>query len=270
MTHSQFWKILIGDQRSFGQSRLGELIDLGNAPEFFGCARACLQESIARRKKTELAVQLLDGDLLLKACVSPSLLDLDQAREIARLAMQFDPRFDARLLAYVAGIQRVWPEEVNEQETMRCLEILDNISDCSRLVMQMNRFHALPIRRVRSKAAKLIARGIQNAGWPERVLKDPDPRVRSNMIEGLHTGVGPLPKAIKELLAVAARDPHHRVAVTALCVLAVTGDSKSREAIEKMIGHPETAWRKAAEWAMSKVGRGILPAAGSQPAGPAE
>lgn len=188
MTHSQFWKILLGDQRSFGHSRLAELIDLGNPPEFFGCALACLQKSIAKRKKTELATLLLDGELLLKACVSPALLDLDQSREISRLAMQFDPRFDARLLVYVAGIQRVWPEEVNEHETMRCLEILDSISDCSRVVMQMNKFHALPIRRVRSKAAKLIARGIQNAGWPELVLKDPDPRVRSNMIEGLHAG----------------------------------------------------------------------------------
>ena len=58
--------------------------------------------------------------------------------------------------------------------------------------------------------ARLIARGVQNSTWPEDALRDIDPRVRANMIDGLADRNTPLSKPMIALLRQASSDRQAR------------------------------------------------------------
>jgi HEAT repeat protein len=136
------------------------------------------------------------------------------------------------------------------RRVMRALELVDAISDCRRLVIPLLKFAKAPDANTRSKAIKLMARASQNGAWLESILNDRDPRVRSNLIEGLFAQLG---SECTPLLKRAVRDPHHRVSTTALLCLARLGDASSREQLEQLTGDERDLHARAAMWALKQL-----------------
>jgi len=168
---------------------------------------------------------------------------------LARAAARLGDPLDSKIIEHVARASRTWPEEVPEAEIVRTLEVIDAISDCERLVFSLMKFTKLPQPRLRSKAVKLMARGSRNSGWVARVIADPDPRARANLIDGLAEQTGDLVALLKQ----GAQDSHHRVALTSLLALCRGGDQASCEEIRRLAKDGDPNFRRAAEWALGQL-----------------
>lgn len=197
------------------------------------------------------SITLLETGAVLIAITDPELLSSPEAIRLATPAARLDPRLDAKILAAASAGSTDWPRDFSLPRVVRALELIDAVSDCRRLVIPLMKFIRVPEPAVRSKAVKLMARASRNREWVESVLSDPDPRVRCNLIEGFYAQMGP---GAISLLRRAARDPHHRVASTALLFLAQLGDGGSREELHRLAQDSREMQRRAAQWALAKLG----------------
>ncbi len=196
------------------------------------------------------AAALLHNGLVVSAISNPGVLSLNQAIELAQAASRIETGLDYKILSKVTGADRDWPRDIPRQQMMRVLQVIDATSDCQRLILPLMKFARLGQPHLRSKAVKLLARASRNPGWANAILGDPDPRVRSNLIEGL---AGHLGNRAAAMLQSAARDPHHRVSVTALLQLARLGDSPSQERLQAMSAAGDDLHKRAAAWALRKL-----------------
>jgi HEAT repeats len=203
-----------------------------------------------------LASALVQSELVIGAISDPAQLSLDQAIRLARAAGRFDHAIDYKILSSTTSSAHNWPDDVPRHELMRMLKVIEAISDCQRLVLPLMKLAKTPQRHLRSKAVKLMARASRNAGWADSILNDPDPRVRSNLIEGVTEQFG---EKARPILRKAARDPHHRVSITALLALTRIGDQESREILEKMAIESDDPHRRAAEWALRTLAQSVTP-----------
>src|SRR5579885_3396667 len=169
-----------------------------------------------KQSDSALIGALADTGIIVRLMCDPDLSSWTEARRLAEACVRRDPAFDAKILNGAASDRERMPNRV-----ARALELIDAISDCRRLVIPLLKFAKLGDEKVRSKTNKLMARASQNGAWIESILADKDPRVRSNVIEGLFTQMG---GGAERLLRRAAKDPHHRVSTTALLCLAKLGD----------------------------------------------
>lgn len=209
----------------------------------------------ASPKPAALAFTLLDSGAIMRAISDPSLLSLPQAIQLAQAAARLDESLDHKILSDITSSAHNWPHDIPRQQTMRVLQVIDAISDCRRLVIPLMKFLKLPHRHLRSKAVKLLARACHNAAWADSVLNDADPRVRSNLVEGLAHRLG---KSAIPLLKKAANDPHHRVAITALLALTRLGDADSRGLLEKLAAEDHPERKRAAVWALERLAKGAV------------
>lgn len=200
----------------------------------------------SRDKPGALITALLENGVVATAISNPAVMSLDQAIRLARAAMRLDRRLDIKILRHLTGR----PHDAPSQEMMRALKVIEAISDCRCLVIPLMKFVKLPQRHLRSKAVKLLARASRNGGWADSILNDSDPRVRSNLIEGVVEQLGQ--KAIP-LLRKAATDSHHRVAITSLLALARFGDEPSRHILETMAVESSDWHQRAAAWALRQL-----------------
>jgi hypothetical protein len=246
------WTALLADLDPYQRSRVLKQIDARNPPSFFRFAKGCFAKESARQAGAEAL--LLETGLLVRAVCNPGILSVSEAVELAREAIEYDPTFDAKILRYLSAPPRIWPEEVTEEEALHVLSILDRFSDGRRLVAALVKFLALPFRKARSKATKLMARGTRSAGWVEVRRQETDPRVRANLIDGLRLQERPLPADILSALEQYSTDPNHRVAATCLLLLAELGNSSAEARLQAMLNHPSLHFRKAAAWALKELG----------------
>jgi len=190
-----------------------------------------------------LAAALVKEDLLLGPICDPALLSRQEAIRVGKLAARADPLLDVKLARKMPALADAQAEQV--------LAILGAISDGSRLVPMLAILTRHDNPRVRSKAAKLIGRAIQNPEWVQSRLQEPDSRVRANIIEALWGVDSP---AARDLLKKAAQDPHWRVAGNALVGLHKLGETAAIALLRSMLLRPEATWRTAAAWAMGETG----------------
>lgn len=199
-----------------------------------------------------------------RAVADPTILKIADALQVARAAVKRDAHLDSKLVHRMNDLANGAPSRMVESEIARILAILDEISDCRRLAIQLLKFLKLPNPYQRAKVVKLIARASQNPGWAEKILADPDPRVRSNLIEGILLRNG---TQIETLLRKAAEDPHHRVSTTALWRLCEAGDEPSCEHLRRLAVEGDDAHRRAAQWALGKLEQS-KPAIPTEPTSP--
>lgn len=222
----------------------------GEKPNFFEFALATLEAAGDRARPGTLAGALLESGMLFEAISNPALLPREQAIGLARATLPFNHHLDRDLLANLTDRVLNWPHDVPRPKAMRVLHVIDAISDCRRLALPLMKFAALPNRHLRSKAVKLLARASANPGWADSILRDPDPRVRANLVDGIARH---LERAGETALRKAVEDPHHRVSAAALLALARLGDVRSRELLGEMAAGASDVHRKAASWAISKL-----------------
>ncbi len=200
-----------------------------------------------------LADLLHDNDLLPLVLTDIESISAPTAIAIAEALVRSDPHFDARLLRHLLGDDRATLFRIEAARLERVLEILDAVSDCTRLVSFLMKLQRHPDKRIQSKAALLTVRAHRNADWLQSQIASPDPRVRANAIEGMRA-TRPSEKEVS-LLWKCATDAHHRVASTALLVLFENGHApKATEALQKMANSLGESYRAAAAWAMGETG----------------
>ena len=152
-----------------------------------------------------------------------------------------DPAVDARLLQFM--------KDGAQADVPRILKILASVSDGKRLVQGLLQYLTHPEPCVRAEAAFLIARGQPNPARVIRMLEDPDPRVRSNVVEGFSTW-----NRNVALLNGPLRDPHHRVVCNALVALFALDWRRARLLLEHLLQHEDWKFRAAATWATGASG----------------
>lgn len=256
LSSDEIWQALLGALSRHARARVeallgsGEMLGTRELPPFFPFVVEAIEKDAPSGRPGPASSSLMETGLVASAVSDPRILALPDAVRLARAAAKLDDRLDDRLMTRLTGPPREWPRGVPESEIAHVLEVIDEISDCRRLVMPLMKFLKLPQKQLRSKAAKLIARASQNPDWAETILRDADPRVRSNLIDGIALQTGP---QIEVLLRKAAADPHHRVAVTALLGLCRRGDQSSCERIGKLALEGDDVHRAAAEWALRQL-----------------
>jgi HEAT repeat protein len=117
----------------------------------------------------------------------------------------------------------------------------------------LRQFLRTPLERIRSRAVKLMVRVMPSMDWVEGVLTDPDPRVRSNLLETLMKYAPVYTGSLRMMLKKASLDPHHRVKVTALYLMASRNDRQSRAVLEALLASGDELTVSAARWAIGKL-----------------
>lgn len=243
------WSVLLSGANQYTVDQLRRHIDLAEPPDFLEFTVSILEKDLPSGRPGSLGSLLLSSGIVARAVCEASILDRAHAMALAGLAARLDTLFDTRILNYLSALG----SDPQQENVLRGLEVVESISDCSRLVFGLMRFLSSPEGHVRSKVAKLIGRGTQNAGWVERAFADLDPRVRSNLLEGIASQPGQWPPHVFNLLRKGARDPHHRVAVTSLALLCRAGDEESCRALHALRDHPDTQFQRAAAWAITRL-----------------
>jgi hypothetical protein len=252
LSNENVWKELLHDLPPYARARVEALFPSGEVPPFLEFIVETVEKDAASGARKPASTPLMDTGVLAHALSDPEILTLPDAVRLARAAAKLDRRIDEKLLNRLTGSSRKWPDQVPESETARVLEVIDEVSDCRRLVMPLMKFLKLPQKHLRSKVVKLIARASQNSDWAEVLLTDTDPRVRANLIDGLAVQSG---HQIDLLLRAAAKDPHHRVAMTALLGLCQRGDESSCAEIRRLALEGDASHRVAAAWALRRLER---------------
>lgn len=196
---------------------------------------------------------LLENELLFFALTDIEAFSLETAIALGQGLARMDGHFDAKLWKHLVRDEHVTIYQIDTARMERALEILDAVSDCTRLVPFLMKLQRHPNKRIQSKAALLTVRAHRNVDWLQSQINSQDPRIRANAIEGLRVA-HPSEKEIG-LLWKSTTDVHHRVASTALLVLFENGHAeKAGEALEKMANSLGEPYRAAAAWAMGESG----------------
>jgi hypothetical protein len=250
LSNAEIWSILLEAVSPQARTRIESLfVPKEVQPPFLSFVLEAVEKDAAIGHVSPASGPLMDSGLVIHALSEPPIFEIADAVRLAKAAVKLDYRLDDKLLNRLTASPR-WPAGVPKAESVRVLEVIDAISDCQRLVLPLMKFLTLPPHQLRSKAVKLIARARRNPGWAESILADSDPRVRSNLIDGLAQQRG---AQIDILLRKGAADPHHRVSMAALLQLCQRGDEPSCEKIRRLAREGDPPNRRAAEWALSKI-----------------
>ncbi|MGA2434903.1 MAG: HEAT repeat domain-containing protein [Bryobacteraceae bacterium] len=193
--------------------------------------------------------ELLISNCMLPMC-DPRLLPLEEEIQIARDLMKTDPLLDtklARRFSQLAG------EEASKMETEvaeRILTVLGAISDGTRILPMLVQVLRHPDTRLRSKAALLVGRTNKSGQWTDRLLNEPDARVRANTIEALWGMDSPGARA---LFWEATKDPNNRVVGNALLGLHQLGDNATIPRLLALTASQDPLFRATAAWVMGET-----------------
>ena len=217
---------------------------------FFPVALALLESAPDPKTYPNLYPALLDYPEFLIQLIRPDRFSRDRAVEAFRDFIKFDKRLDIRMARLVPGRN----EDKYQLEApciVRILEILNEISVGSKLVLMMNHLTGHPDPRVASKAILVMGRRIQNSSWAERHAKSEDPRKRASVVEALW---GRNNAWCRQALWTAVKDQNNRVAGNALVGLDLLGEPRASDLAKYMLRDPRVPFRFTAAWVMGKMG----------------
>ncbi len=180
-----------------------------------------LRASDAGAGQREL-LRFLNERKLLAAIVSdPRHFDLRQSIQLSFAAFREDLDFDQTLIDEVACADTSFVGGVDK--VLRILDILE-LTCCKDLLMDCLASIKNPEGRIGSKVALIIGRVTLDPDRFRNLMKDADPRVRANLVEGVSRNWPPI---VQALLRESSNDPHHRVAGNAALALYRLGDGLS-------------------------------------------
>lgn len=190
-----------------------------------------------------------DADCCTHLC-DPKLMDGPAATKLARSLQLADPRFDIRLTH--AAIE--WGAVGGYEKHMRqCLGILEEMGSGSRINSGLVQLLKCSNPSVRSKVVDILIRSSANAANIREWLRDPDPRIRANVLESL-SEVGRDGKWIQQILLDNLNDPHGRAAANAAIGLHRLGVEDAAVArLFEMATSGDPVIRCSAAWAIGQV-----------------
>lgn len=214
---------------------------------------AALSESPKSTRRHMSDTLLLKNDLLLVPLCHPGIFTLEAATRLAKAYLAQEPLLDIRLTRVSWASVSQGGRPTGADFSVRCLEIVEKISDCKRLNVVLRKYLGSPSGAVRAKAALLLSKAFADSKLlAGHFLSEPDPRVRANILEGLWDA--PPDPQIAHLYWTGARDIHQRVVGNALVGLCRIGDKRSLDVIRRMAADGSPAFRATAAWAMGESG----------------
>jgi HEAT repeat protein len=220
-----------------------------------GLARAALQLLLSADEKSPglkyAADLLMAGSLLAELLLNRDILTLDAAESLARKVTWVEPFLDVCLVRYAVANAAGKVGAIKSAEALYVLELVDAISDCSRLGSYLIQFLNHPNDKVRSKAALMLGRSNWNLTRIESLLASDDGRLRANAVESLW---GHRNADVKKILWNATQDPSGRVVVNALLGLCRAGDHNAYLRLAELAETPDPVLRSGAAWAMGETG----------------
>jgi HEAT repeat protein len=191
------------------------------------------------------------ANLFIEPLLDDRVLDVNAATLLAAKVEAVERSLDVQLIDKLVAKAGGHMNAIPSAGALRALEIVDAISDCSRLASPLVRFLRHPSAKVRSKAALLLGRANRNLTRVKSLLASDDVRVRANAVESLWGHEG---QDVTKLLWEATEDPSGRVVVNALLGLCHTGDREAYARVLKLAENADPALRSSAAWAMGEIG----------------
>ncbi len=173
-----------------------------------------------------------------------------QLRDIGRFLMTVEELVDVRLARLLPG-RTMADSKLSPEAVLRALDLLDQLSPGSRLILLLNHLTHHVNRRIAAKATLLVGRRLRNQNWVAQRLDSDDGRVRASAVEGMW-GVQS-PGAHASLWA-SLKDKNNRVVGNALIGLHQLGEPRVNEFIKRMIEDQRPPFRWTAAWVMGKIG----------------
>jgi HEAT repeats len=220
-----------------------------------GLARAALQLLIAAEEKSPglrcAADLLMAGSPLADLLLNQEILTLQAAASLARKMTWVEPFLEVFLVRHAVTKAGGKVGAIKSTAALYVLELVDVISDCSRLGSYLIQFLNHPNDKVRSKAALMLGRSNWNRLRLEILLASEDSRLRANAVESLwgHSNAD-----VRKILWSASSDPSGRVVVNALLGLCRAGDRKAYLNLAELGDTPDPVLRRGAAWAMGETG----------------
>ena len=220
-----------------------------------GLAHAAVQVlSSAEDKSPGLknAVGLLTaGKLLAGLLLNNHVLQHGQATSLARKVVSIEPLLDVHLVRRLVDNAAGKVSAIKNAEALHALELVDAISDCSRLGSYLIQFLNHPHDKVRSKAALMLGRSNWNLTRLESLLASDDSRLRANAVESLW---GHRHGDVRKILWNATEDPSGRVVINALLGLCLVRDREAHSLLAELAKASDPTLRSGAAWAMGESG----------------
>ncbi len=220
-----------------------------------GLARAASQLLVSSEENSpglKYAAELfMASSLLADLLLNKNILTLDAAASLARKVTGVEPFLDVRLFRHAIANAAGKVSAIKSHEALYVLELVDAISDCSRLGSYLIQFLNHSSDKVRSKAALMLGRTNWNLPRLETLLASEDSRLRANAVESLWGRRG---ADVTKILWNATRDPNGRVVVNALLGLCQAGDRNAYLRLAELGETSDPALRSGAAWAMGEIG----------------
>lgn len=137
--------------------------------------KALLTVPPCRALKCVTSLLTLEG--LLQFLLEEYVRSRDSAITLAKKILQSEPRFDATLIEYVEDKGLA---DRSELTVLAALDMLDEISERDRLVLNILAFVKHPNPKLCSKATRMLGRRRPNATCIDALLRESDLRVRAN------------------------------------------------------------------------------------------
>jgi hypothetical protein len=172
--------------------------------------------------------------------------------EVGQYLMTIEGLMDVRLVRLFPG-RTMSDSKLSQEAVLRALDLLDQLSPGSRLILLVNHLTQHANQRIASKATILVGRRLRNQDWLAQHLDSENGRVRASAIEGLW-GVQS-PSARRDLIA-CLKDKNNRVVGNAVIGLYRLGEPRVNEFVKRMIEDERPPFRWTAAWAMGQIGSG--------------
>jgi hypothetical protein len=181
---------------------------------------------------------------------NPALLDARAAQKFALSLFRLDGRLDIRLAQ--AAIEWVeLPDALNLLR--RSLEIIEAMACGPRINSMLVQLLKCSNGNVRSKVFELLARSTSNEASIRQWLRDPDPRIRANLLEAIAEANKDMPW-VRAVLTEHLNDSHGRVAANAAVGLYRLGiEAPAMARLSDMASSEAATIRCSAAWALGQI-----------------
>jgi hypothetical protein len=179
----------------------------------------------------------------------PKLLDAPAAVGLVRSLLFLEPRLDRRIAHAAIDLAAT----AKQKALRRCLDILDAITLRPEIESSLVQLLKSVDGSARARVVNILVRLSTSEAVIRKWLRDPDPRVRANVVESL-VARGWEPERIRPLLLEYLNDPHWRVAANAAVGLCVCGGAEAALArLTEMAASKDANARCSSAWAMGRI-----------------
>ncbi|MCD6507770.1 HEAT repeat domain-containing protein [Candidatus Poribacteria bacterium] len=173
-------------------------------------------------------------------------LPVELAKSLGKILKKVDDRVVLDIARSAKGIKGI-----NKEKSVKLLDVLYDVADNEGIAPILVNLLSSDDQRIRSKTALILGKLSDNLHFFHNALKDPDPRVRANAVEGLW-GLDN-PKA-RDIYLEALGDENNRVRANAAKGLYEMGDPRGLQVLKEMIDDHDGMMRASSAWVLGEMG----------------